>query len=402
MAGTDGHTKFGKANSLPENARPARVICSEGASSAGDGTEPGAQFTLGQVIRRTARLFPHQPAIVSATFAPLTYHDLQHQLDDIRLQLRLAGFDCNARIGLLMPNGPEVVLTIVAVACCSIAVPFDPRLSPAEIDQRLDMLRLSALLVPQGCAFEARRAAKRRGLAIIEAAPVGHGQLGLDIAVQVSDSPAIETEPDPAAPAFILQTSGTTAQPKLIPFSHRNMLAAAARSQAWFGLTPRDRCLTVSPPYYSHGLTVTVFTPLLTGGSIAVPANSAIVALDEWLDELRPTWYSAGPTLHMAVLDKARSLENAQAAHTLRFVVSGGAPLPQEVRDGLQRILGVPVLEHYGSSEASLIAANQPPPGPNRLGTCGQPWPGTVAIVGEDGLPLPVGERVRSGFVAPT
>ena len=156
MAGTDGHTKFGKANSLPENARPARVICSEGASSACDGTEPGAQFTLGQVIRRTATLFPHQPAIVSATFAPLTYHDLQRQLDDIHRQLRLAGFDCNAQIGLLMPNGPEVVLTIVAVACCSIAVPFDPRLSPAEIDQRLDMLRLSALLVPQGCAFEAR------------------------------------------------------------------------------------------------------------------------------------------------------------------------------------------------------------------------------------------------------
>ena len=270
-----------------------------------DGTEPEAQFTLGQVIGRTASSFPHQPAIVSATFAPLTYHDLQRQLDDIRRQLRLAGFDRNARIGVLMPNGPEAILTIVAVACCSIAVPLDPRLSQAEIDQRLDMLRLNALLVPQGSASEARQAAERRRLAIIEAAPVGHGQLGLNIAVQVSDSPAIDAEPDPGSPAFILQTSGTTAQPKLIPFSHSNMLAAAARLQAWFGLTHRDRCLSVSSPYYSHGLKVTVFTPLLTGGSIAVPANSAVVALDEWLDVLRPTWYSAGPTLHTAVLDKA-------------------------------------------------------------------------------------------------
>ncbi|WP_136624297.1 AMP-binding protein [Bradyrhizobium centrolobii] len=369
------------------------MICSEGASSACDGREPATRFSLGQVIRRTASCFPHRPAIVSATFAPLTYHGLQRQLDDIRRQLRLAGFDCTARIGVLMPNGPEAVLAIVAVACCSIAVPLDPRLSPAEIDQRLDMLRLNALLVPQGSASEARQAAERRRLAIIEAAPVGDGQLGLNIAVQVSDSPAIEAEPDPGSPAFILQTSGTTAQPKLIPFSHGNMLAAAARLQAWFGLTPWDRCLSVSPPYYSHGLKVTVFTPLLTGGSIAVPANSAIVALDEWLDVLRPTWYSAGPTLHTAVLDKAKGLENAQAAHTLRFVVSGGAPLPRQVHDGLQRILGVPVLEHYGSSEAAQIAANQPPPGPNRPGTCGQAWPDTVAIVGEDGLPLPAGER---------
>jgi acyl-CoA synthetase (AMP-forming)/AMP-acid ligase II/thioesterase domain-containing protein len=369
------------------------VICSEEASSARGGTAPEAQFTLGQVIGRTASWFPYEPAIVSATFAPLTYHGLQLQLDDIRRQLRLAGFDCNARIGVLMPNGPEALLTIVAVACCSIAVPLDPRLSAAEIDQRLDMLRLNALFVPQGSASEARQAAERRRLAIIQAAPVGNGQLGLKIAVQVCDSPAIDAEPDPGSPAFILQTSGTTAQPKLIPFSHSNMLAAAARLQAWFGLTPLDRCLSVSSLYYSHGLKVTVFTPLLTGGSIAVPASSAIVALDEWLDVLRPTWYSAGPTLHTAVLDKARGLENAQAAHTLRFAVSGGAPLPKEVQDGLQRVLGVPVLEHYGSSEAAQIAANQPPPGPNKLGTCGQPWPDTVAIVGEDGRPLPVGER---------
>ena len=105
------------------------------------------------------------------TFAPLTYRDLQRQLDTVRRQLRLAGFDAKARIGVLMPNGAEAVLAIVAVACCSVAVPLDPRLSQAEIDQRLDLLRLNALLVPQRSAFEARQAAQRRRLAVIEAAP---------------------------------------------------------------------------------------------------------------------------------------------------------------------------------------------------------------------------------------
>ncbi|MGY8662068.1 AMP-binding protein [Bradyrhizobium sp. UFLA05-109] len=380
------------------------MIRSEGVSCAQrPGAQPGAQDTLGndtlgqntlgQVIGRIARQSPEQPAIVSGAFAPLTYHDLQRQLDDVRRQLRLAGFDCSARIGVLMPNGPQAILAIVAAACCCIAVPLDPRLSPTEIDQRLDMLRLDALLVAQGSSSEARKTAERRRIVVIEAAPAGHDELGFTIAVQVSAAPAIDAEPDPSSPAFILQTSGTTAQPKLIPFSHSNMLAAAARLQAWFDLTSRDRCLSVSPPYYSHGLKVTVFTPLLTGGSIAVPANGAIVALDEWFDVLRPTWYSAGPTLHAAVLDKAKSPREAEAAHTLRFVVSGGAPLPKEVHDGLQRILGVPVLEHYGSSEAAQIAANLPPPGPNRPGTCGQPWPDTVAIVGDDGHPLPLGAR---------
>ncbi|SFV12787.1 AMP-binding protein [Bradyrhizobium arachidis] len=387
---------------LRETAKSPRVNCSKRISFSSDGTEAEAQNTLGQAIGRTASRYPHRPAIVSTTFAPLTYGDLQRRLNDIRGQLRLGGFDCSARIGVLMPSGPEAVLAIVAVACCSIAVPLDPRLSPAEIDQRIDMLRLSALLVPQDCSSEARQAADRSGIAIIEAVPVGHRQLGFHVAVRAADSPAIDAEPSPRSPAFILQTSGTTAQPKLIPFSHSNMLAAATRLQAWFGLTPQDRCLSVSPPFYSHGLKVTVFTPLLTGGSIAVPANYAIVALDEWFDALRATWYSAGPTLHAAVLDKARSIEDVQAAHTLRFVVSGGAPLPTDVQDGLQRILGVPVLEHYGSSEAAQIAANLPPPGANRPGTCGQPWPDTLAVVNEDGHFLTAGERGEIWVRGPT
>jgi acyl-CoA synthetase (AMP-forming)/AMP-acid ligase II/thioesterase domain-containing protein/acyl carrier protein len=364
--------------------------------------EPDAQRTLNQVIGRTARCFPHEPAIVTTAFAPLTYHALQLQLDDVRRQLRSGGFDSSARIAVLMPNGPEAVLAIVAVACHSIAVPLDPRLSAAEIDQRLDLLHLNALVVPHGRAAEVRQAAARRSLVVIDAAPAGNGQLGVNLVVPVSDAPATDAEPDPAATAFILQTSGTTAQPKLVPFSHRNMLAAAARLQAWFGLTRADRCLSVSPPCYSHGLKVTVFTPLLTGGSIAIPANNALVAPDEWFDELRPTWYSAGPTLHTAVLDKVRARVDVQAAHTLRFVVSGGAPLPDEIRDGLQRVLGVPVLEHYGSSEAAQIAANRPPPGANRGGTCGQPWPDTLTIVSEDGHPQPVGARGEIWVRGPT
>ncbi|MGY4478412.1 AMP-binding protein [Bradyrhizobium sp. USDA 3364] len=385
---------------LLDNERPASVTSFEGAAARGTETEVG--LTLGQTIVRNARLSPHQPAIVSSTFAPLTYQDLEHQLEAFRLRLRSAGFDCKARIGVLMPSGPEAVLAIAAIACCSIAVPLDPRLSPAEIEQRLDMLRLSALLVPQGCASEARKVAERIGLTVIEALPIGHDRLGFDIAAQHRSSPALDDEPDPDSPAFILQTSGTTAQPKLIPFSHSNMRAAASRLQAWFGLTPRDRCLSVSPPFYSHGLKVTVFTPLLTGGSIAVPANGSVIALDEWFDALRPTWYSASPTLHTAVLSKAESSENAQVAHTLRFVVSGGAPLPSDVQTGLECVLGVPVLEHYGSSEAAQIAANLAPPGANRPGTCGRPWPDTVVIAAEDGSSVQAGERGEIWVRGPT
>jgi acyl-CoA synthetase (AMP-forming)/AMP-acid ligase II len=88
--------------------------------------------------------------------------------------------------------------------------------------------------------------------------------------------------------------------------------------------------------------------------------------------------------------------------HNLRLIVSGGAPLPRAVWNGLQCTLGVPVLEHYGSSEAAQIATNPLPPGQSRPGTCGQPWPGTVVIAGEDGCPLPAGEQGEVWVRGPT
>jgi transposase len=93
---------------------------------------------------------------------------------------------------------------------------------------------------------------------------------------------------------------------------------------------------------------VTVFTPLLTGGSIAIPENPAMIDLPEWFDRLRPTWYSAAPTLHRAILDKARTSAKASAMHSLRFIISGGAPLPQAVREDLQAILKVDLLRKDG------------------------------------------------------
>jgi acyl-CoA synthetase (AMP-forming)/AMP-acid ligase II/thioesterase domain-containing protein len=360
------------------------------------------QLTLGRTIRENAILHPDHTAIVSAHFPPLRYCDLQLQLDQIRTQLRQGGFACGARIGILLPSGPEAVLAIVAVACSAVAIPLDPRQTPAELKRSLEALRLDALLVLRGSIPESCCSVEQRNLTIIEVAPAEDGKLGLVLNIPVSASPVPDSEPPPGAPAFILPTSGTTAQPKLIPFSHGNMLAAAARLKAWFDLTPLDRCLSISPAFYSHGLKVTVFTPLLTGGSIAVPASAAAVDLPEWFDGLRPTWYSAGPALHRAVLDQAKATANVQAMHTLRFAISGGAPLPGDVREELQRVLGVPVLEHYGSSEAAQIAANLPPPGPNRPGTCGRPWPEIVKIVGEDGSKLPPGEQGEVWVRGPT
>src|SRR3954464_11528457 len=88
--------------------------------------------------------------------------------------------------------------------------------------------------------------------------------------------------------------------------------------------------------------------------------------------------------------------------HALRFVSTAGAPMAREIHDRMEAALGVPVLEHYGSSETAQIASNCPPPGRAKFGTCGIPWPGIVKIADPDGRPLPVGERGEVLIMGPS
>jgi oxalate---CoA ligase len=351
--------------------------------------------TIGSEIRRYAELQPDNVALVSSGFGLLSYRELQALIDNVRAALRRAGLSRSARVAIAVPNQPRAALATVSVSCSAVSIPLNPRQTLREIELCLSAVQPDAVLLINGVDSVVRRIAERRSVKILEMVQSRDGVLDFQIdsaqtVTRVSDEPH---EPDPIAPAFILQTSGTSSEPKLIPTSHLNMLAAAARVRAWFDLKPQDRCLSVSPTFYAHGLHVTVFAPLLSGGSIAFPADASSCDCAEWFDSLKPTWYSAAPTLHRLVFDQTKSRADAKTRHSLRFILSGGAPLPIEVLEGLQQAFGVPVLEHYGSSEGLQICSNQLPPGRSKVGTCGIPWPDTIVIAAEDGTPLKPGQQ---------
>lgn len=349
--------------------------------------------TIGEKIDLQSQELRDRAAIVCSGYRPLTYGELESLIGQVRADLRSAGFGPRARIAVAVPSGVHAALSLVAVMASAVAVPLNSNSTAHEVEVFADTLRPDAILLLVGSNIAARRVAEQKGICIIEAIPAKDRRLGLKILAPRADNEAPFENPQPEAPAFILHTSGSTADPKLIPFSHQNMLAAAERVSGWFDLTPQDRCLCVTPIYYSHGLKVTVLTPLLTGGSIAFPADPSAFDYAEWFGALEPTWYSAGPTLHTFIFDHAKSVIDAEAKHSLRFILSGGAPLRPEIQKGLQRTLGVPVVEHYGSSEAAQISANLPPPGASKPGSCGIPPPGTVMIVDENGRQVPPGRE---------
>lgn len=360
-----------------------------------------------EVIKSFALTYPAAVAIISSKYNPLLYSQLVWQIDHVAKTLGKSGFKKSARIAIAVKDAAPAALAIVSVACFAAAVPLDQNLAAAEIETRIKLLEVDAICVLAGENTVTRTVAEKHGIAIIELIPQDKRELLFSVsAPKISN----KIQPDNASSdgvAVIFQTSGTTAEPKLVPCLHSGLLAAAQRARIWFNLDKNDRCLSIAPPYYSHGLTFTILASLLSGGSVAFPSSPTDVNLSEWFETLSPTWFSASPTVHLAISEMLGSASSG-LKHRLRLVSSGGAPLPESVQSKLCHTLGIDILEHYGMTEASQVSTNLPPPGPCKSGTVGIPPFDTVIVVGRDGNNSPTkhkgeiwvrGPNVMTGYL---
>lgn len=367
------------------------------------GAAGSSPATVAAFIEQHAALHATDPAIVAPNSRTLTYGALRAQVASFGAALRRAGIGCEGRVAIVMPDGPELAVAIAATACHAAAVPLNPALTSSELDSLFTMLRIDAVVVPGWLDIPARGAAMRHNACLLEVERCGTGCIDITRVMGVmamAKAPLDEDGVEPDALALILRTSGTTAKPKLVPVSHRNLVAMAMRLRHWFTLTSKDRALCVMPLYYAQGPKTVLFTPLILGGSTACPERDGGVQILDWLADLKPTWLSAGPTFHRAMLERIRARNGAPVDHCLRFIQTGGSPLAAAVHDELEKSLSVPVLDSYGLSEAGLVSANSFAPEGRRAGTVGKPCPGELAVRGDDGAfapPCVMGEIVVRG-----
>lgn len=142
-----------------------------------------------------------------------------------------------------------------------------------------------------------------------------------------------------------------------------------------------------------HGLVAALLGSLSAGASIACSPGFHQLHFFEWLDELEPTWYTAVPTMHAAVLARARDHEDTVRRARLRLIRSSSAALPVPVLEGLEATFGVPVVEAYGMTEAAhQMASNPLPPDLRKAGTVGRAAGVEIAILDGEGRILDAGE----------
>ena len=149
--------------------------------------------------------------------------------------------------------------------------------------------------------------------------------------------PAKVTGPaEPGDIALVLHTSGTTSRPKIVPLSGANIAASAKHIRETLALTPADRCLNIMPLFHIHGLIAAVTASLSAGASVVATPGFNALKFFQWLDEVEPTWYTAVPTMHQAILARAPRNPESVARAKLRFIRSSSSSLPPQVMAELE------------------------------------------------------------------
>ena len=349
----------------------------------------------------------HAPAIVTPDGAVLTHGELRAEVDRLSGRLRVLGLGAGDRIAIVVPNGPEMAIAFLAAACTGCAAPLNPKYRTDELRFYLEDLGARALITrPDESGSDARDAAREIDAGVLPVALTGSAAAAPNSIDLIASSPAAEPPPPngPSADdvALVLHTSGTTSRPKIVPLRQRNLARSAAGIAESVAMTAADRSLQVMPLFHIHGLLAGLLAPLSAGASVACTAGFDAFRFFAQLSELRPTYYTAVPTMHQMVLARSSRHRDAAREAGLRFVRSSSASLPEPVLHELQELFGSPVIEAYGMTEAThQMCANPLPPAVAKPRSVGVPTGIELAVLDGQNRVLAPTERGEVSIKGP-
>ena len=321
----------------------------------------------------------------------LSYVQLRSHIDRIGQQLAGQGLSSTDRVAIVLPNGPEMASAFLAVACYMSAAPLNPSYKQSEYEFYLSDLKPALVIVEQGSENPVRQAAHGLGIPVVEAR-VEPGMAAGVFSLFDKTADILPAQAD--AEALVLHTSGTTSRPKVVPLLQKNILASARNIAASLELTHADHCLNIMPLFHIHGLIAVLISSLGKGASVCCsPGFNALKFMDLAAAE-NISWYSGVPTMHQAILLRAkRNLEQAKALK-LRFIRSSSASLPPAVFEELVEVFGCPVIEAYGMTEAAhQMTSNPLGDGRQKAGFVGIATSPKVCILDAEGAPQPQGRE---------
>ncbi|MCV7410165.1 acyl-CoA synthetase [Mycobacterium florentinum] len=326
----------------------------------------------------------------------VSYGELVRLVDGLAKQLKDGGLRPGDRIALRSGSNAEFVVSLLAASRAGlIAVPLDPALPVGDQRARSEVAGAGVVLVDgEGPGDE-----QQPGL-VWWTIRVVVGRDGAPSSVEL-DAPA-PPNPDVTAPeglrdddAMIMFTGGTTGMPKMVPWTHTNIASSVRAIIAGYQLGPADATVAVMPLYHGHGLVATLLSTLASGGTVLLPARGKFSAHTFWddINAVGATWYTAVPTIHQILLERAKTQRPEGGRAGLHFIRSCSAPLTTETAAALQDTFGATVVCAFGMTEGTHQIAttgiDQSENPAETTGLVGRSTSPQIRIVGPDGRSLP-------------
>ena len=338
-----------------------------------------------------------------------TYAQIGALVDRAARGFQALGVGKGSKVGLFLPNTPYFVICYYGILKAGgTVVNFNPLYAEREVakqieDSETDIMVTLDLAVLYGKIAKMLQETRLKQIIVAKMAdilpfpknwlfpilkrkdvariPSDHRHIPFARLISNSGKP----EPvaiDPLQDVAVLQyTGGTTGVPKGAMLTHANIYANAIQSRMWCSDAKpgEERMLGVLPLFHVFAMTGVMNLPLAMGAEMVLVPRFELEQVIKLIQSKKPTLFPAVPTIYTAIVNHKDI--GSYDLSSIRFCLSGGAPLPVEVKLAFESKTGCKLVEGYGLSETSPVATANPMYGVNKAGSIGIPLPGTIVEI---------------------
>ncbi len=374
-------------------------------------TIPIPRVPITQLLHASVQRFPRHTALLFEGIK-ISYQRLDQEVNRFANALLSMGVQPGDRVMLLLPNTPQMVVSFFGVLKIGgVAVFTLPTTEPDELIHQVQDFGSRVLVTLHQFEAVARQAMaqpdtpleqviftgiadyaapvkqlglwfspkKRRSYQLADALEPGMHTFKSLLSSQSSQAPEVAL--DAKDLAVIIYTGGTTAAPKGVMLSHRNLVANALQTRHWIPSAQEglERFLCVIPFSHSYGLTTALTVPVALGATLILKPRFEIEDTLRTIKRGKPTIFPGVPQMYVAIKDMPGVRK--YGISSINACISGSAPLPMEVQEAFEKLTHGRLVEGYGLTEASPVTHANPLNGMRKVGSIGIPLPNTEARV---------------------
>ncbi|MGM0899743.1 MAG: long-chain-fatty-acid--CoA ligase [Bacillota bacterium] len=348
------------------------------------------EISLYSMLEETVKVYGDKTAIIFED-EKISYRQLKDQVDLLAGAWKDLGFKKGERLGLMLANHPDYVISYYAAQALGITVvQINPMYTPRELLQIVNDSKVSSIVgdpLSMKTIQEVNDLYKFRYLIGSQIETWGEEDFkSLDnlipFATPIQGPEEVSIHDDVAV---IQYTGGTSGKMKGAMLTHQNLVANVVQSYSMYGenmVKGQETVLTATPLYHVYAMTSAMNLGIFIGAEILLFRKFDVTDVLEKIKKYQPTFFPGVPRMYISFVNHP-DIEKYKL-NCLKTCSSGSAPLPVEVIKKFEKLTGATIGEGFGLSEASPSTHRNPPFGIRKVGSIGIPMPLTDCMIVDD------------------